>query len=396
MRIGILNYHRSYNYGAFLQCYSLKERIKKDFPDCEVEVIDYIKKDVYDGYKNSVASYDEKIAKEIQKRNQGFEDNFKFLDLSDRSFIDNGYDAVFEYINQRYDIVVVGSDAVWNWDSRGLPNVYFLKEFKGHKLSYAASAHLLRFDKVTDEQKKFLKEAWNEFDYIGVRDTATDNFIKSVDPSIKTEHNCDPSLFLDIDSLNVNENELKTKIESYGIDTEKGIIGLMASEKNLGRELSLKFGKKRVAAAYAPNKYGTFIGDLSPFEWAKIFSFFDATVTHYFHGTLFSLKNLTPAFPIEAQSAYSRLYTTKIEDVLLRLDLNDWRSVTNYNKIQRGLRRYGFYYDIKLWNKTFGLIKQCNENKQQSRERIEKAIALEAETYNNFANALKNILDKEK
>ena len=40
-RIGILTFHRSTNNGAFIQAYSLSRRLEKDFPQCEVEVIDY-------------------------------------------------------------------------------------------------------------------------------------------------------------------------------------------------------------------------------------------------------------------------------------------------------------------------------------------------------------------
>ena len=41
-RVGILTFHKSINYGAFMQCYSLSQRMQRDFPDCRIEVIDYV------------------------------------------------------------------------------------------------------------------------------------------------------------------------------------------------------------------------------------------------------------------------------------------------------------------------------------------------------------------
>jgi len=154
MRIGILTYHRSYNYGAFLQCYSLKERLKADFPSCDIEVIDYVHKSVRDNYLKIAQSYDdEQVNAYIGKRNSNFDESISYLDLSPESFVDDNFECTLDYINSRYDVVIVGSDAVWNWRSRGFPNIYLLKGYKGHKLSYAASANLLNFSAVTKEEK---------------------------------------------------------------------------------------------------------------------------------------------------------------------------------------------------------------------------------------------------
>ena len=50
-KIGILTFHKAINYGAYLQAFSLSERLKKEFSDCHVEIIDYIpqkeKKKIY-------------------------------------------------------------------------------------------------------------------------------------------------------------------------------------------------------------------------------------------------------------------------------------------------------------------------------------------------------------
>ena len=41
LKIGILTFHNADNYGAVLQCYALQEKLKKNFPECDVSVVDY-------------------------------------------------------------------------------------------------------------------------------------------------------------------------------------------------------------------------------------------------------------------------------------------------------------------------------------------------------------------
>ena len=46
-----------------------------------------------------------------------------------------------------------------------------------------------------------------------------------------------------------------------------------------------KYGDKiQLVAVYEPNKYADFyLNDLTPYEWAKVFSLFNVTLTHFFH-----------------------------------------------------------------------------------------------------------------
>ena len=44
MKIGILTFHQSVNNGAVMQAYSLSKRLKREYPDDEIEIINYRKK----------------------------------------------------------------------------------------------------------------------------------------------------------------------------------------------------------------------------------------------------------------------------------------------------------------------------------------------------------------
>ena len=144
MRIGILTFHRSINYGAYMQALSLSHEIQTRFPDHQVEVIDYtslaMEKNYKVRFKKRMLRYPLEFFRKI-RRKKVFRDSLKYLPLSPEHIIEDDTERIFEYIRGRYDVVVVGSDAVWNWIKRGFPNPYLLDIGEGvTKLSYAASA----------------------------------------------------------------------------------------------------------------------------------------------------------------------------------------------------------------------------------------------------------------
>jgi len=139
-KIGVLTFHKSYNYGAFMQCYSFVLRLKRDFPETDIEVIDYSSKKSLDGYQEYLGKLKEKEAKRISIRNKEFENDWKYLPLSKSSIVGDDQEQFYKEFGNRYDIIIVGSDAVFNWNRIKLPNVYFLNgEHNAKKLSYAAS-----------------------------------------------------------------------------------------------------------------------------------------------------------------------------------------------------------------------------------------------------------------
>jgi len=394
MRIGILTFHRSYNYGAFMQCFSLSQKLKKDFPQHKVEVIDFTNRSAMEGYANAINQIkNPEIKEKIKIRNNAFLKPQEELPLSEMKIVSNDYSEAIEYMNNNYDAVVVGSDAVWNWVVRGFPNLYFLKEYRGHKYSYAASAHGLKYQDMSDEQKKYLKEAFSEFEYIGVRDLTTENMVKFANPESQVFHNCDPTAFLEVESIPCDIEKLKSKLIDKGVDFSKPLIGIMATNA-IGKQIKRKFKNRvQLIAVYEPNKYADiFLNDLTPYEWARVFSFFTATVTHFFHGTMLSLVNGVPVIPVEFVNNFSAVNKTKIEDVMTRLDLLEWRFSANYLNntfIKKVLKRLGLWEDKRLWNGVNKLLDDMLNN--DYKDIILEKIRNEAQNYNSFRSALNKI-----
>jgi hypothetical protein len=411
-KIGILTFHRSLNYGAFMQAYSLISRLSEDFPNAEIEIIDYTTKRIQRKYSYNLVKYVLSPLWDIKKNNiipvlkaiiknfitilsspsylkrrqvmrESFEKDMKKIKLSDNFFCSDSYKQLFKYINKVYDVVIVGSDCVWEFNNYPFPNAYYLGEdLQVKKLSYAACAQGIIYKNLSEEQKEYMKKSWNSYEYLGTRDTATEVLLKSVDTQLSVYHNCDPTVFLDIDRIPVDINYLKAKFTKAGIDLSKPIVGLMGNEY-VGRLCKEIFEDQyQIVSLYDDNQYADFyLYDLSPFEWAKSFSLFSVVFTSKYHGTLLSLKNgISPlSFDFFAlNSNYSDNGRTKIQDLYKRLGLMEHYFI--------GKKQYTLEEKEKIKEKALEFM---NNNKADI---IQEALEKEAKSYESFCNELQKII----
>lgn len=335
--IGILTYHRSVNYGAVMQALALADTLKKRYADSEIDIIDYTsrKMDVY--YKmftlyrgrDSVMQLGSRV-----KMYNAFRRGWKQMPLSESKLVSDDIQRFNRWIARRYDIIISGSDAIWNYSKRGLPNPYFLKDVPVKRLSYAASCNGLGihdFSEIKGEDREFLCEAFKEFSYIGVRDEQTAAMVHAVLPNAQIHYNCDPSLLLG-DLSEADRKQLKEKLmKLYGFDSELPTVGLMLSNHNGNfskmfiDRLHAEYGKRLQTVAiysYCKNADIPYVSSLTPQEWSIVFGLFDITISKYFHGTLFSLLNRTPVMSVGAEKKIGT-YPNKIEDVLGSMGLEE-------------------------------------------------------------------------
>ncbi len=396
MRIGILTFHQSVNNGAVMQAYSLSSRLQKDFPSATVEIIDYRMPKVEKTYSYTIKSYyahstlrsflgktkklliHPKFLKRMQKRTKIFERNLDTLPLSKSKIISDGTQEVFKYIDENYDVLIVGSDAIWNYKFRGFPTAYLPgRQVAACKLSYAASCYGMDFLVQNEGERKAIKEALNEFSFIGVRDKASEDFVKWSGCEVEPVHTCDPTVFLDVNTLPVDENGLHEKMEKRGFDFSKPAIAVMGSP-DLFEMIRNFYGKKyQIVALYEYIKDADVnLYDLSPYEWAYAFRFFKLTFTTYFHGTLVSLRNGTPVICIALQTEFAKKHTPKTLDVLTRLGLENWYFESDYKSL------------------NIDLIKQTADDFLQNdyKKQILAAMDNEAKSYTLFKKHLENTI----
>lgn len=345
LKIGILTFHRCVNNGAVMQAYSLSTRLRRELQhqNVTVEIIDY-QMPCVDSYcmpslRNYYRNCNPVLAlkrtyrllrnpgrfRQERKRIAVFEEAFKTLPLSEEKVYDDGCEKLFALINEKYDIVIAGSDAIWNFDVRGFPNPYFLSdEIKGLKYSYAASVYGMNYENIPAEQREKIATILDSYELLGARDEESIRFAAEMGCVSQPIHTCDPTVFLNVDNLPIDENELKEKLKSKGFDFSKPTIGMMGTDP-MCEMLRRMYGRKyQIAALFNYcEKADCNLYDLTPFEWAYVFRLFKVTVTTFFHGTLVSLRNGTPVVCIALDNAYSRVHETKVEDFLKRVGMSE-------------------------------------------------------------------------
>ena len=335
MKIGILTFHRSINYGAYTQCLALSHEIQRRLPDALVEVVDYNSEIMEKNYKVKLKLNRHTLGHPLEvpqkiARKKAFRRALKYLPLSPEQIIDDGCERVFEYIKSRYDLVVTGSDAVWNWIKRGFPNPYLLGFEDGpRRVSCAASAFGMGMKYLTDEKRAAFGKWLAGYEYIGVRDGYTANLVKECFPGAEVNFNCDPTAYLDLEYvyslLGETKESFRRRIyKRCGIPEDKRLICVMGTDRALIKKIRQRYrATHRVIAVFsATGAEDAFLYDLDPLEWSLVFGLCDLTLTNFFHGTLLSIRNSTPVISID-HSDFGTQYKGKLEDALESIGFKD-------------------------------------------------------------------------
>ena len=175
MKIGILTYHRAYNYGAFLQAYALKSFLAG--MGHEVNFIDYWPYDHEKMYSiwdriTTINSFFRGIV--VAQKRYG---RYKRFRIAQKHYLGITPKPAFRYptqlTNLEYDVIIYGSDQIW-WKSRignkGFDSVYWGEYINKsiRKVAYAASMGIIDLtEQDTSEIRNYLKN----FSHISVRET---------------------------------------------------------------------------------------------------------------------------------------------------------------------------------------------------------------------------------
>ena len=381
MRIGILTFHRSINYGAFMQSYALSKELQKRYPQHVVEIIDfeYLKK--HKGYRSAIYSFPYGI--EYYIKYNRFQQDLKRLPLSKKSFITDDTTALCEFIDKNYDVVIVGSDAVWTYQGKmPVDNPYWLfgdKLKSLTKISYAASAFSTKFDSIPQEERDIIKDRLSSFYYIGVRDSATKKFVESLGLDQEIHINHDPTFF-----LNPADNEQlakKTLRKNFVLNNKKCISFMTRDQKGMN-ELREELHKKyNLLHFYRRDRYGAdlrdfrcrYMNNVSPFEWYNLYGFMTLNFTNFFHGACLGIINLVPTIVVDD---FKQSYISKYAQLMIDLGLSD---------------RLFYKKDLDV-EKLLECTRYCLTHREEEICRLTKAIELERRKSQSFFEAVDRVL----
>ena len=381
MRIGILTFHRSINYGAFMQSYALSNELQMRYPQHIVEIIDfeYLKK--YKHYKSSNYSFPFGI--EYLIKYNRFQQDLRRLPLSEKTFITDDTTALCEYIKKKYDVVIVGSDAVWTYQGKmPVDNPYWLfgdKLKSVIKISYAASAFSTKFDSIPQEERDIIKDRLSSFYYIGVRDSATKKFVDSLVLDKETYINHDPTFFLNpADNVRMAKKTLRKNF----IFNNKKCISFMTREQKGMNELRMElhksynllhfFRRDRQRADLFDFRI-RFMNNVSPFEWYNLYGQMSLNFTNFFHGACLGIINHVPTIVIDD---FKQDYTSKYAQLMMDLGLDN---------------RLFYKKDLDV-EKLLDCTRYCLAHREEEVNRISKAIDIERRKSQSFFEAVDRIL----
>ncbi len=286
MKIGILTFTDTTNYGASLQAYALQQALTGKGQ--QVEIISYTNENVYamhdpygvfkwHGVKKLLAPFAFRVYRKRQEKFKEFEG--KYCTFSNRC-----EKATFAKFTGRYDRIVVGSDQVWNTDITGDDRTFFLDSIpdRKKKYSYAASVGTGYFSNNAGKYEKLLKE----FSLISVREEETAETLKKSIGRDDVTCDVDPTLLIRhqwIDFVN-DENPYGDYILMYLTPEGKDLL-------NAVREFARKAGCKIILLkkSVVRRKGIRVINVASPADFINLVAHAKHIVTGSFHALCFSI-----------------------------------------------------------------------------------------------------------
>ncbi len=320
MKVGILTFQNTLNFGAMLQCYGLYKTLEGHSYDAEV--IDYHCPKVESREGVSLDGTLKTFVKRILRAGKirSFSEFASRMNMSERC--DR---STFKRISDRYDAIVVGSDQVWNPECQGYDLTYFLDQVddKAKKKSYAASIGLNRLPNCGFDYRALL----DDFSSILVREqTAEKEIARYTDNPVETV--LDPTLLAD-PSIWTEFNLLPEKVKGKDY-----VLVYAISEFDASLRAARKIAKERGLEIVQIQQYGMTrtngainLRNVSPEEYVALFKNAKCSVVSSFHGVCFSLISGIDFFYAVDSGAGTK--SSRIFDLMKLLGIEN-RNVTDY------------------------------------------------------------------
>ena len=322
MKIGLLTFHDTNNFGSYLQTYGLYKKIKDLGYECDV--VDYQCKSIVEREIPKPFSFTlnpkqlviEVLLKPAMRKK--YKNLLSFLhrnmSLSERTNRGN-----VSCIADKYDKFFVGSDIVWGLDITKNDTAYFLDFVKDSKKKYAFSSSV--GNPWGKNEKLLVQPLLAEFTSIAVREKESADWVEELTKTRPTVV-CDPTMLLD------SQEWAKHVSDKYC--GQKYLLVYFPTSANL--EAAKAYSIKHGIPCYVINQSLPLKGvkNVNPVTLEDFLSlFYNATFvfTGSYHGMLFSIYfNREFAY-------YNRAHKSRMNTLANRLGVID-REGTEYDASQ--------------------------------------------------------------
>ncbi len=299
MKIGILTFHRAHNYGAALQLYALAHHLTA--LGHEVVVIDYRSKAIEKGYK--IFDWRKVIAKNPRRliaKNRAYFSTLAARKARHRAFRDFMHEnfTLFDYSNiSQLDMVVIGSDQVWNPQIAGGYDVPYFGDFGGRStprmVTYGASAGWAE----GQLECEIFKNVLSRFSHLSVREESLKGILQPL-TLVPISVVVDPTLLLSKDEWSEIAVKPKSVPEKFVLVYQ---IALSDKILSMARTIADELGTEVIEIdGYIRSKDSEkHRSACSVEEFLWYFQSAEFVVTSSFHGTVFSIINSVPFYSVE-------------------------------------------------------------------------------------------------
>lgn len=302
-KIGIVTFFKANNYGVCLQAIATSEFLKNQ--GYEVDVINYT--NPYEhrifrwSYKENdkIIGYFTSLLKNIllgKKKyyNKGFKNVENYYHLTEQNAT-----KIEQLQSMEYDVLIAGSDQIWNpLITGGIDPVFLLQFGKAQKRISVASS--LGSNELTEEEKRIFTDAFKKFSHISVREQYAKKCLQDLtNKNIKVL--MDPTFLF-------NKKEwvdlLGQKSKLYGLKEKYILTYFISSKKASYQDRVLKYSKKLNCPVWSIQftNYSWKVTDkkilgASIEDFIALFMNAQLILTDSFHGTAFSInlnRNFVP------------------------------------------------------------------------------------------------------
>ena len=285
-KVGIMTFFRVNNFGAVLQSYALSKTL--DRLGYDAEIIDY------------QCPFLEKPYRWENLHNKGifafltsflgfltrFPRNQKFLKFRKKNLCVSEKTYCRENVDEaKYDLIVVGSDQIWNLEATNGDDRYLCEGFskKIPKCTYAAS---FGKDEIEERWIETLRQGLQNFQRITCREESGTKFVNKIVKDKNCQTMIDPVFLLSKEDW--EKIATKPKIADYVLVYQQSITKTVVEvARYLARENNLKI----IFIPFPMGKisFGKCKTNYSPKEWLGLIQNAAYVVTDSFHGTAFSI-----------------------------------------------------------------------------------------------------------
>ncbi len=326
MKIGILTFHKSENYGSAFQAYALCRALNIINSENSIEIIDYqneAQRELYRTFRpfNSPKNTAKNIRSllnisQLNRRSAAFQDFQRLLPLSKKSY---NSDSELSEAYKDYDLLICGSDQIWNPQSLDFSMAYFGVGFKCKKVSYAPSIRDAGIESF-EPYREDVSDALAEFKRVSLREKSSIPVLKELcSKRIRTV--CDPTLLLTYEEYDkiCSQNKPKGKyIFYYSIDyNEQSVEMVKRISEKLNLPVYIIFSSNKTYSVYF--KGFKLVKKNAPGDFISLIKNASLVLSTSFHGVAFSVIYRKPFFALK-----TRGYTdARINCLLEQINLED-------------------------------------------------------------------------